>query len=446
MPSGLPNLLLVVLDDVGVEKFAAYGATQDTAPTPHFDALAAEGLLFLRAYAAPVCGPARAALHTGRHAFRTGFGTNIMGTDAAPAYRLPLREVSLPEMLNHGRPGTYACGAFGKWHLTFHVGDDLHPNEVGYSHFAGCMSNTSGVGNGSGHFDWRRVVDGVSSFVTGPPFDRTQWQASVTLADAQQWIAQQSGPWFAYVGLNPPHAPFSVPPFEFLSPATQQALSDVGLAPGDTVLAGDPKRRRIRAYHAAIEATDAVLGELIASVRLTETLVIVIGDNGTPGDIILPPFQPQHAKRTVYEQGVHVPMLALGAGVTTPAEPTGALVHAVDVFRTLGEAAGAQFDPSWPRSDSVSFLGLLADPTSTPPRSDVYCENFRPNGADVPSFFQRALIGPRYKLHRYAAREEFYDLRVDPLELTDRITAGLTNEEELVLLDMRARMDLLLSS
>src|SRR6185295_14818170 len=79
-PASHPNVALIVIDDIGVEKIGAYGLRPSGARgpcTPSIDALAGEGLLFLQAWADPVCSPTRAQILTGRHGFRTGIGAII---------------------------------------------------------------------------------------------------------------------------------------------------------------------------------------------------------------------------------------------------------------------------------------------------------------------------------------------------------------------------------
>ncbi len=171
-----------------------------------------------------------------------------------------------------------------------------------------------------------------------------------------------------------------------------------------------------------------------------------VGDNGTPADIILPPFSPQHAKRTVYEQGIRVPLLALGRGVNVPGRRSSALVHAVDLWRTIGEAAGANIDPAWPTIDSVSFGPVLHDPDAPPPREYVYAESFRPNGLGKPVFAQQTIVHTRYKYIVYGGDEQFYDLENDPLETDNKIVSGLSKREQRILADMQATMAALLAS
>lgn len=436
------NLLVIVLDDVGAETFGIYGLAQSFPATPRFDALAARGVRFTRAYASPICGPTRSAIQTGRYAFRTGFGTNVADSDGPRGYRLPDTEVLLPELL---RGAGYTSGAFGKWHMTWGNGDDLHPNRNGYRHFAGTMGNTLGFGNGTGHFDWRRVVDGASNFVAGPPFDTTQWQASVARTDAVAWIRAQRGPWFAYVAFNPPHAPYSVPPFERVPARRRSALEALGLFPGHTLTNADAPEIRRLVFDANVEAVDAELGLLLDAVAGPDVFVVVLGDNGTPGEVIQPPYVPQHGKRSIYEQGIRVPMVAAGAGVAAPGRKSDALVHAVDLWSTLGEIAGANASTPGAGRDSISFRPVLTNPGAAP-RTRVFSQSFKPNGfgpRDVELF---AFLDGAYKLLRIAGREEFYRIELDPRETNDLIVNGMTAGEAARLVALREELEQLLAS
>ena len=71
-PDAPPNILLVVLDDMGVDTVGAYGAD---VRTPTLDGLADRGVRFTNAWASPFCEPSRAAIQTGRYGFRTGIGS-----------------------------------------------------------------------------------------------------------------------------------------------------------------------------------------------------------------------------------------------------------------------------------------------------------------------------------------------------------------------------------
>src|SRR5690348_7849261 len=69
-----PNIVFILADDLGIDGVSCYGA--DRHQTPHIDQLAASGTRFQTCYAAPLCGPSRCLLMTGRYAFRTGGLTN----------------------------------------------------------------------------------------------------------------------------------------------------------------------------------------------------------------------------------------------------------------------------------------------------------------------------------------------------------------------------------
>ena len=77
-----PNIIFILADDLGTGDVSCYGA--DNRKTPHIDQLAARGMRFTHAYTAPLCGPSRACIMTGRYAFRTGGITNQSWREGGP--------------------------------------------------------------------------------------------------------------------------------------------------------------------------------------------------------------------------------------------------------------------------------------------------------------------------------------------------------------------------
>ena len=106
-----PNVLILLADDLGVDQVAAYGEGANPPWMPNVDALAQDGVLFRNAYGNPYCSPTRAALLTGRHAFRTGIGTYMTKPDLT-GFALQPSEITLPEMVQMG-PRSYATAAIG---------------------------------------------------------------------------------------------------------------------------------------------------------------------------------------------------------------------------------------------------------------------------------------------------------------------------------------------
>ncbi len=456
-PPPKPNILLIVLDDVGTDKLEEYDVSGTTTfagsplcagtstcndaslPLPfpktpnldnlmkgNFGGLSGGGIRFNRAYTASVCGPSRACMLTGRYGFRTGMGS----VDTEPHgqhERLANTEVLIPEVLRNGIPQAskkYQCGAFGKWHLSAkHVcdpaapSDYTHPIDNGFEFFKGTMDN---LGD---HFSWVQVTATATSlamtsyfkldpappplscdsncagmpcnFVFSNEFDETLFSASVTRNDALTWInAQDSArPWFAYVAFNAPHATYQVPPWGLLSPETQallQANCDGDYDAGKTVAAPCEATKRKLFYNAMLEAVDTEIGALISGIAPTKklnTLVFVIGDNGTPGAVMelgIYPGGDTHDKGTAYELGVRVPLLVAGVTVPTGYHISEAPVHAVDLWRTIAQIAGAD-EPPGLISDSISFKNVILNPSSLGSRTQIFCQQFTTFGPYVPN-------------------------------------------------------------
>ena len=379
-----PNVLLIVADDVGTDKLAAYREHPRTPRTPRLDALAAQGILFRNAYATPLCSSTRAALLTGRHGRRNGVGALVRGDGK---WELPLEEVTLAELLERGG-ADYASAAIGKWHLSGpHTASALrHPNLQGFEHFAGVIQNLyfDGAPEASNYFHYHKIVDGVFTQVD-------EYATTVTTDDALAALARMPEPWFLYVAYNAAHAPLHVPP-------------------GSDLPAGAPKSAL---YDAMVENLDQEIGRLLDGIPAEprrRTLVVFLGDNGTDPNAILPPRDPEQGKATLYEGGINVPLLVAGPGVTRPGTVSNALVHVVDVLPTVAELAGIDPALTGKALDGRSFARVLSEPSSPGPRRFVYSERFEPLGPGPYRVDWRAVRDERYKLIELAGKQWFYDL------------------------------------
>ncbi|MFL1431297.1 MULTISPECIES: arylsulfatase [unclassified Nocardiopsis] len=112
-PAGAPNIVVVLIDDMGFSDIGPFGSEIDT---PNLDRLAATGVRLANYHTTPVCSPARAALLTGLNPHRAGYGSVANADPGYPGLRLELADdvLSLPEAL---RANGYATYAIGKWHL-----------------------------------------------------------------------------------------------------------------------------------------------------------------------------------------------------------------------------------------------------------------------------------------------------------------------------------------
>lgn len=431
------NVLLILADDLGIETLSRFGVGANGVRTPSLDELAERGVAFTNVWAQPVCSATRATILTGRYGFRTGVGRQIVtgpalgespeappkppdfvielpvggGMAAVEAQRLSdattwgpsLEEFTLPMALEAGTRSGYATAAIGKWHLAdVRNGWEQHPNWSGFNHFSGLLA-----GGPESYSAWVKVVDGTFSAESGyAPADK--------VSDALAWIEAQREPWFVWLNFNLVHVPIHRPPREWLGEST-----------GDLDIV-DQRQRRLAYFDAMIEALDAAVGRTLdglAGAVLDNTYVIFMGDNGTRGSVIRSPFDRLSAKGTLYQGGVHVPLIVAGPGVRRGGV-SGALVNSTDLFATVLEMAGAHVADALPEGaiiDSVSLMPYLSEPGRASIRAWAYADLFP--GSDVADG-RAAIRDERFKLIRGSGQDEFYDLAEDPYERNELLANG----------------------
>ena len=397
------NVLIIIADDLGVDVLQSYGEGSTFPPTPTIDMLRDTGVLFRNAWSDPVCSSTRATIQTGRYGFRTGVGDVVDETDPEG---LPFSETIIPEVLDLNPQRGYTHAAIGKWHLTSGPqGGDEGPNLSGYAHFSGFLYGQF-FPPPLGYFHWPKTENGETS-------STRVYATTDNVNEAIEWINDQGeSPWFMWLAFNAPHSPLHAPPDELHS-------YDLPDDPPDCLLY----------YQAMVEALDTEVGRLFASIptrALERTNIIFLGDNGTPGQVTQPPFDPDRAKGTLYEGGINVPLIISGPQVTVPGSESAVLVNTTDLFATALEMMGVDVHASLPPDsvlDSLSLLPLLQG-REFEPRLFVYAERFR-DDQQTPSTGQ-TIGNDTFKLIRFALfPEEFYDLSVDPFETTDLLLGEL---------------------
>ncbi|VAW69858.1 hypothetical protein MNBD_GAMMA10-550, partial [hydrothermal vent metagenome] len=260
------------------------------------------------------------------------------------------------------------------------------------------------------YFLWQKMVN-------GKPETAGAYAPTVNVDDALDWLNRQdlNQPWFIWFAFNAPHSPFQVPPVSTNPGPHQAALTG---SPGDR--AGSDTKENI--YRAMVEYMDEEIGRLIDSIpasELAQTTIIFIGDNGTPAGVVTPPVDRLHAKFTLYQQGIHVPMVVAGAGVSNPGRTSNQLINSTDLFATILELSGIDIASNAPPavSDSISFLPVLQDIPAQSVRKYAFSETLDPvsRAVDVSGV---TIQDERFKLIRFnlGGREEFYDLQADVLE------------------------------
>lgn len=224
----------------------------------------------------------------------------------------------------------------------------------------------------------------------------------------------QKRPYFIWAAFAAVHAPFHKPPNELHS--------------RDSLPANGGKAYGRAYFEAMIEALDTEIGRLLKEVDLATTTVIFLGDNGTPAAVTAPPYLPDHAKLSVYEGGVRVPLLIAGAQVAARGRKAAGLAGTVDLFPTILQLAGIDAPTALPTGtviDGVSLLPVLSDRSgSGSVRALAYTETF-PLAFDAG--YGRAIRTSRFKLIDHAdGTQQMFDLTADPLETADLLARGLS--------------------
>lgn len=417
------NLLILMADDVGVDRIAMYDVARPigtAARTPALDALAAQGVRFDSAYSMPNCSPTRAALLTGRNPWRTGVGTALH--DKGVAFLRP-EEVTLPEMLRTRRP-EYTSHAIGKWHLGSDKleGDDATAHGLspdGTTNFEHNPTEVHGFDTFVGTYIGPETAAGASSYRDWVQSRTTRGDPVVTRVEIPQWAtvehtyevldrlgqlsANPDDPWLMYVAYNAPHSPYGYPPNAAWAGGDSCVCDDAAICPSaDCTVHGHE-------YNAMVEAVDRSVGEILAELDANPTMaarttVLFLGDNGTPDSPARDVGAQDVVKGTIFQGGIHIPFLVrgpwAGAGRTTSA-PT----SVVDVFATLAELAGEPYMKRELKAlgvDSQSLIPTLLDPNRLVDRtlvSEIFETPGLPPVRSNPTFHRRALIRGGYKLH-----------------------------------------------
>ena len=195
-----PNILLVMLDDVGFGTCSTFGGP---IPTPGVDKVASEGLLYNQFHTTALCSPTRASLLTGRnhHSVHMGGITEIANSFPAYDSSIPLETATIAEIL---KQNGYSTSCFGKWHLTPSWEQnpagpfDRWPTGMGFERFYGIL--------GAEASHWEPPVYDQTTPIE-PYVGRDGYHLSEDLADkAIEWIHRQrvsapDRPFFCYFAL-----------------------------------------------------------------------------------------------------------------------------------------------------------------------------------------------------------------------------------------------------
>jgi arylsulfatase A len=328
-----PNVILILLDDLGWADLSCYGSRYHR--SPHIDRLAAEGMRFTQAYAAaPVCSPTRAALLTGKWPARLHITDWLPGGFSQPSHQLakpntqrelPLAEVTLAERLH---AAGYATGHIGKWHLggrgfgprnqgfDLNVGGDEKGTPHGY--FAPFRAPNGG---GVPHLDW------------APP---GSYLTDMCNDVAIRFIREhRDEPFFLNLSHFAVHSPLQAKP--------------------QLIAKYKPREKRAGQqanpiYAAMIESVDEGIGRIVKELeklQLSErTILIFTSDNGGLATAEWPFTPPtvngslREGKGYLYEGGIRVPLIVRWPGRIQAGALCDTPVTSVDFLPTILELCG----------------------------------------------------------------------------------------------------------
>ncbi|MDG1875084.1 MAG: sulfatase [Mariniblastus sp.] len=360
----LPNIVVFLVDDLG---YMDIGANNPNCfyETPHVDALAKSGMLFMDGYAAnPVCSPTRYSLMTGKYPSRvdaTNFFSGKRSGKFHPAplrNKMPLDEITIAQTL---KGKGYATFFAGKWHL----GDsaEYYPQNRGFD------INIGGYHRG-GPYTGKRYF---------APFENPEIKVESPKGDhLPDRLARETAtfiddnkdkPFFAYLSFYSVHTPLMGRP-DLVEKYKKKAENVDGDEFGseEQVVGDKPRRVRILQKHAVyaamVEAMDLAVGKVLEQLESSgvadNTIVVFTSDNGglaTSEGLPTCNLPLRGGKGWVYEGGIREPWIIRYPGKTTPGSQSREPICSIDLYPTLAASAGIEIEHP---VDGVSVIPALS--------------------------------------------------------------------------------------
>ena len=390
-----PNIVFIVVDDMGWADLGCYGSRQ--IKTPNIDQMAAEGVRFTQAYSGcTVCAPARSVLMTGLHMGHTSVRGNTGG--------IPLRDedVTVAEVL---KQAGYATGGFGKWGLG-DVDTPGVPEKHGFDEFFGYYHQVHA------HDYWAQYLwrNSQKIAMTGEKGSAERYTHNRIFEQMLKFIRRNKDkPFFCYAPWTPPHGQYQIPE----SDLAWQMYKDKSW-PRDAKVAA--------AMDTMIDRHVGELLDLLKELDIDErTIVFFCSDNGAAKrfDGVLDSSGPLRGfKRSMYEGGIRVPLIACWPGKTKAGSVSEHLCYFADVMPTLADLAGALPYMS-ADVDGLSIVPELTGRTDEQKKHEfLYWEWQLYNwgkSKDVPNGLMQAVRMGKWKAVRHKSNVPFelYDLSSD---------------------------------
>ena len=385
-----PNIVFIYADDLGWGDVSFNGRKEW--PTPNLDRLAAEGTVFNRWYSgAPLCGPSRACLLTGKYTIHHSVRNN--------ATAIPLSEVTIAKAL---KPLGYATALIGKWHGgVTPEGKTTHPLDHGFDMNFGYLS----ANQAWEHFPKQLYRGRELVQVSG-------YSADILTDEAVKFMgAHRSDPFFLYLAYIEPH-------FHVTAPEEDVAKFKGKFQEKD---ATEPYNAR---YAAMINRMDRGIGRVLQALDkmnlAKDTLVVFSSDNGgtfEPGNKGASNYHDSNRplrgqKGSLEEGGIREPAVVRWPGRVPAGKKSNEIVHMMDVMPSLLAATGGKPDPAW-KMDGANMLDVWMGKAKAPERT-LFWESPIPARRVVP--WMRAAMRGDFKLLLINEYRFLYNLAIDPAE------------------------------
>lgn len=427
--SALPNIIVVVADDLGYGDLACFGHPE--IKTPNLDRLAKEGVKLLRCYSASaVCSPSRAAIMTGKNPYKVGVYSQIPMMNPM---HLPTNELTLPSVLSNVG---YATCMVGKWHLNglFNLPGQPQPDSLGFDYWFA----TQNVALPNHRNPYNFVRNGI------PQGRMNGYSAHIVANEAVNWLQNKwdkSNPFFLYVAFHEPHEPIATD-IDYQSPYIENHPND-------------PSRA---AYYGNVTQMDAAMGQILDKLDsmglAANTLIWFTSDNG-------PARTKWHNagstkglrgfKGYLYEGGIRVPGIIRWPQGIEPGLVSDEIVSGIDIFQTICDVVGIPL-PGNLELDGTSIFPLFSQQkinrnkplfwkflwARSEPKFALMYEQWkllaRLDASELPS--KRGLTQKDMELIKKAGFHgfELYDIKNDPYEERNLAKSHENKVKELVAL------------
>ncbi|WP_299234675.1 sulfatase-like hydrolase/transferase [uncultured Bacteroides sp.] len=404
----LPNIVIIVVDDMGYSDFACYG--NKSHKTPNIDRLAKEGIIFTDFHTnGVVSSPTRAALMTGRYQQYSG----IEGVITAASHRKYGLSTDIPTIAKLLKQKNYETAIFGKWHLGYDK--KYNPVNHGFDRFVGYVAGNVDYFS---HIDQEGYEDWWENDIIKPEVGYT---TDIITDHAVEYIKEKKDrPFFVYVPYEACHYPLQGP-----NDRAVRSISD-----GKLKVTGTGRADYEIIYKEMVESVDDNVGRImkvIKDLKLDEeTLIFFFSDNG--GAKYASNFPWSGGKGSLLEGGHRVSSIARWCGHIRPGSVSDEILMTFDIMPTVCEATG--IDMKGVEHDGYSILRMMTEGKAIPERTLFWRTR---NGICARKYTWKLHVDRKYEHVR------LYNLKYDIEEKTN--VAGYNTEIVKMLLDEIKKWD-----